>query len=71
MRVWTLAALAFVACLAPMASAQQSPELQQGGIDGLWAARMRYGPDVRGPLLIARHGGRLMAEISGRSVRGD
>lgn len=67
MRAWTLAALACLACLAPMASAQQS-QLQQGGIDGLWAARMRYGPDVRGPLLIVRRGGRLMAEISGRSI---
>lgn len=34
-------------------------------IDGLWAAHMRYGPDVRGPMLVQRQAGALSGELAG------
>jgi CubicO group peptidase (beta-lactamase class C family) len=58
-------ACAMALAVAP-ASAQTRSEAP--GIDGLWAARMRYGPDVRGPLLIERRGNALTAEIAGVRV---
>jgi CubicO group peptidase (beta-lactamase class C family) len=58
-------ACALVLAVAPAAA--QTPA-EAPNIDGLWAARMRYGPDVRGPLLIERRQGRLIAEIAGREV---
>jgi CubicO group peptidase (beta-lactamase class C family) len=33
---------------------------------GLWAAKLRFGPDLRGPLTIERAGGAWTAEIAGR-----
>ena len=66
-----LAALAvFLACaMAPAVSpaVAQIPD-EAPSIDGLWAARMRYGPDIRGPLLIERRGGNFLAEIAGVRV---
>lgn len=47
---------------ASTASAQTAP-LQ---LDGLWAARVRYGPDLRGPVTVERRGGVLRLEIAGR-----
>lgn len=38
-------------------------------IDGLWAAHMRYGPDVRGPMLVQRQAGALSGEIAGFYLR--
>jgi CubicO group peptidase (beta-lactamase class C family) len=49
---------------ASAASAQTAP-LQ---IDGLWAAHVRYGPDVRGPVMVERREGTLYLEIGGRRV---
>ncbi len=50
--------------LAPsMAPAQQAtPDLT-----GLWAAKVRFGPDVRGPLLLIRQGNAWRADIAGFS----
>jgi len=50
---------------------------QGGALDlaGLWEAKLRFGPDIRGPLTIERAAGAWRAEISGVStgarVRGD
>jgi CubicO group peptidase (beta-lactamase class C family) len=50
--------------LATALSAQSSaPDLT-----GLWAAKKRFGPDIRGPLIILRNGTRWNAEISGVRV---
>ena len=35
---------------------------------GLWYAKLRYGPDIRGTLEIAQIGSGLRAEIAGRSA---
>jgi CubicO group peptidase (beta-lactamase class C family) len=60
-------ALACVLVLGASAASAQTPtEALQ--LDGLWAARTRYGPDIRGPLLIERRAGRLVVEIAGRQV---
>jgi CubicO group peptidase (beta-lactamase class C family) len=40
----------------------------QAGLDGLWVAEQRYGPDIRGPLLILPRGGGLGADIAGFMV---
>ncbi|MGD9968120.1 MAG: serine hydrolase domain-containing protein [Hyphomonadaceae bacterium] len=58
-------ACAFALATAPAAA--QTPQ-EAPNIDGLWAAHTRYGPDVRGPLLIERRGQRLVAEIAGRQI---
>jgi CubicO group peptidase (beta-lactamase class C family) len=60
-------ALGCALALAITPAAAQTPT-DVPNLDGLWAARMRYGPDVRGPLLIERRDGRLVAEIAGRAV---
>jgi CubicO group peptidase (beta-lactamase class C family) len=64
--IW-LRAVACALALAVAPAAAQTPS-EAPNIDGLWAARTRYGPDVRGPLLIERREGRLAAEIAGRAV---
>jgi CubicO group peptidase (beta-lactamase class C family) len=38
------------------------------GLEGLWVAQERYGPDVRGRLMILRRGDSLVADIAGYSV---
>src|SRR5215210_2939430 len=42
---------------------------------GLWQARQRFGPDIRGPLVLQRHVDYWIAEVAGRRAvaqwRGD
>ena len=38
------------------------------GLEGLWVAHARYGPDLRGKLMILRRGDGLVADIAGFSV---
>src|SRR4029078_6895309 len=38
------------------------------GLEGLWVARERYGPDARDPLRILPRDGRLIADIAGFTV---
>ena len=57
-----LASLACAVLLAGGASAQ-TPKPQ--GLEGLWKAENRYGPDVRGTLLIIPRGKSLIADIAG------
>lgn len=63
---WIKAVMCAVAIGLSPAIAQTPSEAP--AIDGLWAAHMRYGPDVRGPLLIERREGGSIAEIAGVRV---
>lgn len=60
------AAIVGVAILAASAAAQTSRP--PPSLEGLWAAKTRYGPDIRGALVILRRGSGLVADISGFSV---
>ena len=64
-----LAAAAALLLASPRAAAQQAaPELT-----GLWAAKVRFGSDIRGPLILLRAGDGWRADLAGFSVpaRGD
>ena len=58
-RVITFCAL--LAWAAPASAADPPRDLA-----GLWAAKLRFGPDLRGPLTIERSGGAWTADIAGR-----
>jgi CubicO group peptidase (beta-lactamase class C family) len=60
-----LVALAGTAMLATTGLAQQA---DQANLDGLWVAKSRYGPDIRGPLLIHRGAAGLVADLAGFTV---
>src|SRR5215475_1150265 len=55
--------VAALAVLASTAAAQSSTDLT-----GLWQSTLRWGPDVRGPLLIYQTPQGLVAEIAGFKV---
>jgi CubicO group peptidase (beta-lactamase class C family) len=59
--------LACALALAATPAVAQTPG-EAPDIDGLWAAHARYGPDVRGPLLVERRDEGLVAEIAGIRV---
>jgi hypothetical protein len=59
---WLSYATVLVAAAA-LAQPADAPELE-----GLWAAHARYGPDVRGRLMILQRGDGLVADIAGVSV---
>jgi CubicO group peptidase (beta-lactamase class C family) len=65
MTVAILTALATLLCETRVAIAQTTaaPDLS-----GLWAAKVQYGPDIRGPLVILRNGSRWEADIAGFRV---
>ena len=52
--------------IATAASAQQPARTTD--LEGLWVAHARYGPDVRGRLMILKRGDGLVADIAGFSV---
>jgi CubicO group peptidase (beta-lactamase class C family) len=56
-------ALGLLIGAAPVA-AQQAPS----GLPGLWYAKLRFGPDVRGRLVIDRASGAWRASVAGRSA---
>jgi len=56
-----------VAVLAAVAE-DAAPHPAPNSLEGLWVAKRRFGPDVRGPLLVRRVGGSYVAEIVGRVV---
>lgn len=64
-----LRTLACALMLSAGAASAQTPA-SAPDLDGLWAAHVRYGPDVRGPLLVQRRGDALVAEIAGLSAAG-
>ena len=55
-----LAGVVTLLAAAPVACAQASPR----DLSGLWAAQVRTGPDIRGPLIILRNGTSWSAEIA-------
>lgn len=63
MRLAKLACVSLV--IAAAASAQPPPTTD---LEGLWVAHARYGPDVRGRLMILKRGDGLVADIAGFSV---
>jgi CubicO group peptidase (beta-lactamase class C family) len=63
MRLAKLACVSLV--IAAAASAQPAPTTD---LEGLWVAHARYGPDVRGRLMILKRGNGLVADIAGFSV---
>lgn len=58
--------LAIFAALASVAAAQTPSATQP--LEGLWVAKERYGPDIRGALMILPRGNRLVADIAGFTV---
>jgi CubicO group peptidase (beta-lactamase class C family) len=60
--VWAVAAASLFA-LAPAAAQAPAPDLS-----GLWVAKLRFGPDVEGPLLLVRDGGGWRADLAGLDV---
>jgi CubicO group peptidase (beta-lactamase class C family) len=66
-RIPLLIALGF-AWLQTGAPTVASAESDAGELSGLWQAKRRFGPDIRGALLISRDGDDWRAEIAGRTV---
>jgi CubicO group peptidase (beta-lactamase class C family) len=60
-----LVACASAAVLATAVSAQVAT---QPNLEGLWVAKERYGPDIRGPLMIRQGSDSLVADIAGFRV---
>jgi CubicO group peptidase (beta-lactamase class C family) len=54
--------------LAPAALSAAQPVSRPANLEGLWAAKARYGPDVRGPVMIRPADGGLIADIAGFTV---
>lgn len=63
--VWAVMPSALLAQDAPGALADQS---DARALAGLWEAKLRFGPDIRGQLIIEADGDRWHAEIAGRSA---
>lgn len=60
---WVRALACAIALVAAPAAAQTASN--EPNLNGVWVARARYGPDIRGPLLIERRGEGFVAEIAG------
>ena len=56
--------LVLVAAPLPAQTAQGSP----AQLAGLWEAKLRFGPDIRGPLILEHAAGAWRAEIAGRNA---
>lgn len=48
-----------------VAAIAQTPTAPPPSLEGLWVGKLRYGPDVRGRLLILPRGNALVADIAG------
>lgn len=70
MRLPPLGCLALVVALGilPAASEAQAPDTSARALAGLWHAKLRFGPDVRGSLTVEHEAGAWRAEIAGRSA---
>jgi CubicO group peptidase (beta-lactamase class C family) len=70
-RLLAVMCAACAACLAALAFGQSAPD----DLSGLWYARQRFGPDVRGRLVLDQANGAWRASLAGRSadvtVKGD
>src|SRR5262245_51610103 len=58
--------LSCASLLVPAAASAQSDGQQD--LQGLWVAHARYGPDVRGRLMIVQRGDSMVADIAGFTV---
>ena len=47
----------------------QAPQGSATDLAGLWEAKLRFGPDIRGPLIIEHAANAWRAEIAGRSAK--
>ncbi|HEX6661371.1 MAG TPA: serine hydrolase domain-containing protein [Sphingomicrobium sp.] len=63
-RAWMFVSIALV----PTATAIAQTTAKSPSLEGLWYAEARYGPDVRGTLMILPRGGALVADIAGFTV---
>ena len=54
-----------VACAVVLATAAPAQVRDEAGLEGLWAAKHRYGPSVSGTLRLVQRDGQLVAEIAG------
>src|SRR5688500_20229171 len=52
----------------PVAAAASAEPAATTNLEGLWAGQERYGPDVRGRLMILKRGDGMVADIAGFSV---
>ncbi|HET7296660.1 MAG TPA: hypothetical protein VFI66_05930, partial [Gemmatimonadales bacterium] len=59
---------AAAALLCPCPGAPLSAQASARDLAGLWEAKLRFGPDIRGPLTLERVGGLWHAEIAGVSA---
>ena len=55
-------------CGAALAATTVQAQVGTPGLEGLWAATQRYGPDIRGTLTIAARDGGLIADVGGFAV---
>ena len=65
-----LTIVALIAALLPSGApriASAAPEAAPS-LAGLWHAKRRFGPDIRGTLLVTREGDDWQADIAGRKV---
>ena len=64
--------LVAIFCVLPLSLAAQSSSTTLAGsardLAGLWQAKLRFGPDMHGPLLIYKEGAAWRAEIAGREA---
>ncbi|HEY0411615.1 MAG TPA: serine hydrolase domain-containing protein [Allosphingosinicella sp.] len=51
-----------------LAAAAAAAEAPAPDLSGLWAAKLRYGPDIRGPLVLIRRPGGWRADLGGVSI---
>ena len=63
-----LAVLAVAAALVPFSRAGEAPPPGAAELAGLWAARQRFGPDARGPLMVSKVGALYVADFVGKRV---
>lgn len=54
-----------IALASTVASANAAVAQAPASLQGLWAAKERYGPDIRGTLMIVQRGDGLVADIAG------
>ena len=71
MRSWCLAAIALLPAVTAVAQPSQnanSPVATPAALEGLWVAANRFGPDIRGTVLLLPRNGVLVADIAGFTV---
>lgn len=71
-RIITSIGLLLASFLTPIALAEttdaQNIVSTNAELEGLWTARLRYGPDVHGPIVISRKNGAFVADVAGKLI---